>query len=366
MLFNKPNNIKGFTYISSTEPDSNDCGIGDTWFDTKNDRVMIFDGEYLWSIYDKSKIIYGLGSHYGYSSMGSTINRITFPFDSGTSNVVFTDSNYSNDLAVVTDTNQGCNSSVYGYFTNARNININRITFPFDTGNVSTKGSLPTSRTAGDDIAACNSSNYGYFCGGTNHTSDTTKHSSISRITFPFDTGNSTHVGNLSHSAVDINACNSSIYGYIYTIGSNAERNSIIDRIIFPFDSGTSIKAGTVSVIMFKTACCNSSIHGFNIGGKIFNNFISNIERITFPFDSGTGSTAHTSNLSSKKCGGGSFNSTTHGYYCGGYDGSNNYSIIERLSFPFDTSTSVHVGNLSGSSANNGGFDGVDFVTQFI
>ena len=75
--------------------------------------------------------------HYGYSMGGNdlgnytTIDRIAFPFDSGTASHV---GNLSGSRRYAV----GCNSSDYGYslggLYGGNNTSIDRITFPFDSG----------------------------------------------------------------------------------------------------------------------------------------------------------------------------------------------------------------------------------------
>jgi hypothetical protein len=71
---------------------------------------------------------------------------------------------------------------------------IERITFPFNSGTASNVGSLSTTRR---ESSACNSSIHGYICGGYDGTNYI---STIDRISFPFDSGTASNVGNLSTS----------------------------------------------------------------------------------------------------------------------------------------------------------------------
>ena len=64
-----------------------------------------------------------------------------------------------------------------------------------------------------------------------------------------------------------------------------------------------------------------------------------------------------------EKMGGGA--GTIYGYILGGDDGGSD-SSIDRITFPFDSGTSTHVGNLSYSRYYNAGCDGTDFCTLFI
>ena len=94
--------------------------------------------------------------------------------------------------------------SMGGYYLST----IDRITFPFDSGTASHVGYLSSSKGY---APACNSSNYGYVMGGYNGSAHM---STIDRITFPFDSGTASHVGNLLNAKAAGTGCNSSIYGY--------------------------------------------------------------------------------------------------------------------------------------------------------
>ncbi len=85
-------------------------------------------------------------------------------------------------------------------------------------------------------------SDYGYSFGGY----DGGSNSSIDRITFPFDSGISAHVRNMSGLRYHSAGCNSSNYGYSLG-GYDSGSHSQIDRITFPFDSGTVTHVGTLS-----------------------------------------------------------------------------------------------------------------------
>jgi len=311
---------------------------------------------------------YGTGYEYGYAMGGyngsnrlSTIDRITFPFDSGTAA-------YVGDLNNNKDISAGCNSTNYGYYMGGYDdgsnylSTIDRITFPFDSGTATHVGNLSQGKYG---MGGFNSSNYGYAAGG--HLPGLI--STIDRITFPFDSGTATYVGNLSNSRCHAGECNSSNYGYIM---GGYSYLSTIDRITFPFDSGTATHVGNLSSESNNTSYvtgCNSSNYGYaDLGHWGEHNIYSFIDRITFPFDSGTGS--YVGNLSGTRSLNGGCNSTNYGYYMGGeyYNGSDNVylSIIDRITFPFDSGTAAHVGNLSGNRDNIAGCDGTDFVTLFI
>ena len=53
-----------------------------------------------------------------------------------------------------------------------------------------------------------------------------------------------------------------------------------------------------------------------------------------------------------------------YGYSLGGYDYGNG-SLIDRITFPFDSGTASHVGNMSSTRYYVGGVDGTDFSVLF-
>ena len=205
---------------------------------------------------------------------------------------------------------------------------------------------------------------YGYAMGGV----DGSNHfSTVDRIIFPFDSGTATHVGNLSGSRCATYGCNSSNYGYCMGGWDRSNSNycfSTIDRITFPFDSGIATHVGNLSGGRSSAAGCNSSNYGYCMSGYDGSNRLSTIDRITFPFDSGTAT--YVGNLSGSRRNAAGCNSSNYGYSMGGYSGSSNLSIIDRVTFPFNSGTATHVGNLSASRRAVAGCDGTDFVTLFV
>ena len=79
---------------------------------------------------------------------------------------------------------------------------IDRIDFPFNSGTASNVGNLSISNYL---VSGCNSSNYGYCMG---------RNSSINRVLFPFDSGTSTNVGNLSYTSMMPVGIDSTDLGY--------------------------------------------------------------------------------------------------------------------------------------------------------
>jgi hypothetical protein len=304
---------------------------------------------------------YFAGGRIGSATPTSNVERITFPFDSGTASNTGT-------LTQAEYYGMGFNSSVYGYHKAYTPITttITRFTFPLDGGTLENVGNLTTSIGSS---AAFNSSSHGYFMAGYN---SITFQSSIWRFAFPFDSGTAGTVGTItSGSRNSLSGCNSSTHGFGMGGGSPNEpynfRYSTINRITFPHDSGTASTMGSLSDARANGCGCNSSDHGFMLGGGIHapsSARRSQIDRLAFPFDSGNAS--HVGNLSDAKNSTSSVNSSNHGFVSGGDNQSVVLSVIDRIVFPFASGTASHVGNLSATFTNNCGIDETDFINMFV
>lgn len=366
MGLNIPRNAKGFTYIQSADPTTtHSVENGDTWFNDSTGQQQIYHND-AWL-----NILYSAG-YYGYNIGGysvlevaylSSIERITFPFDSGTASVV-------GNMAYTTMQNisSGCNSSEYGYTLGNRFASgaatwqsyIERLTFPFSSGSASHVGNL--SKSNGYN-AQLNSSSHGYTIGG--ETQDDALISDIERITFPFDSGTATKVGVASQWYRSGAGFNSSTHGFANFGQYTSTTYSGIDRIVFPFDSGTATQVGNVTATLGRASNHNSSTHGYICGGiSVGNYYKSFVHRVTFPFNSGTASAV--GNLNNSKNVAAGTNSTGYGYVAGGQGGASYFSEIERIAFPFDSGTATTVGNLSIDCNSGIGCDETDFVGIFV
>lgn len=125
---------------------------------------------------------------------------------------------------------------------------------------------------------------------------------------------------------------------------------STIDRVTFPFDSGTASLVGNLNESKGNNAGCNSSNYGYVMGGYSTSLTLSSINRITFPFDSGTASAV--GNIANSDANGTGHNSSQHGYYVGGEVTA---SSVQRFSFPFDSGTASIVGNMATTSSMGAG-----------
>ena len=237
------------TYTQSTTPAS--PLPGETWL--KDYSLYVRDSTNTSWVLAKEISISSRG--YGYIVGGDQliIDRITYPFDSGTASAV----------AAVSATQYGqaaFNSSVYGYaaggyyfYAGVISSYVERLTFPCNSGTSISVGVLSIST---NDPVGFNSSNYGFACCGYN--SGSTCFSTISRLAFPFDSGTTTFIGFLTRSVRLLNGMNSALYGY--TIGGLiGSTSSFVERITFPFASGTASSVGILSRSTSRQACVDDT-----------------------------------------------------------------------------------------------------------
>jgi hypothetical protein len=314
---------------------------------------------------------YSSGSNYGYVCGGyssgylSTIDRFQFPFDSGTANQV---GNLSGSRYASSANNSSTHGYVCGGLSNSNHIwlsTIDRFQFPFDSGTSSYIGNLSGNKGCS---SANNCSTYGYVYGGYSFDNGSWQFSTIDRFQFPFDNGTASQAGNLNRDKYASSANNSSTHGYVCG-GSSFDSDtmfSTIDRFQFPFDSGTANQVGNLSESRGHLSANNSSTHGYVCGGESDSgdSFLSTIDCFQFPFDSGIAS--HVDDLSESRERLSANNSSIYGYVCGGTRGISVFSTIDRFQFPFNSGTTSQVGNLSESRDWPSAADGVDFVTMFM
>jgi hypothetical protein len=354
---------KNIITYNQNEAPTNNLIEGELWYNPLNNSVYkwIKNVTYPsghWINYDSK---FYTGADFGYNMGGSnasailsTIDRIMFPFDSGTALNI---GNLSTSRAPSAPV--GYNSSSYGYCAGGLNASTNvismidRITFPFNSGTSINTGTISGARY---HIGGCNSSMHGYIIGGHNLGSGIT---AIDRFTFPFDSGVSSQPMFQSGSRYASAGCNSSNYGYAMGGSNGNDHVSIVDRIIFPYDTGTATHIANLSSSKIYASGCNSSNYGYCMGSTI----IVAIDRLSFPF---AGNMTYIGNLSGVKYSGASCNSSNYGYSMGGAASSSVFlSTIDRIAFPFDSGTASNVGNLTGSRYLASGVDGTDFCTLF-
>ena len=140
------NFVKGHTYVSDVQP------VGalesETWWSPSLRKAQIYNGLGWVDLNFVTGLYNGTGSNYGYNMGGgdnggylSKVDRITFPFDSGTASIV-------GNLSANKGYSAGCNSSNYGYNMGGGGYlsKVDRLTFPFDSGTASIVGNLSTSK----------------------------------------------------------------------------------------------------------------------------------------------------------------------------------------------------------------------------
>ena len=185
--------IKSIIRFYQSEEPSNPK-YSDIWYNPYIDMSFIWTGDEWLRVRGER---WGPGSDYGYSLGGANpdrtyIQRILFPFNSGTASQVGTLISTENYFrAGCNSSNHGFSFSMQGYF----GTQIHRISFPFDSGVSSNVGNISYSVRL---IASCNCSTYGYSMGG-EMTGDAFM-TNIDRIAFPHDSGAASHTGNLSSS----------------------------------------------------------------------------------------------------------------------------------------------------------------------
>ena len=250
----------------------------------------------------------------------------------------------------------------YGYIiggkqtdhTNDPISSIDRLLFPFDSGTSKLLGNLSQTQCA---MSACNSSSSAYiFGGGVLLASTPQLNSSIERFIFPFDSGTATHTGNLTGSKGLTSAFNSSTHGYICGGINDVSDMSLVERILFPFEGSASIVGNVESSVNY-SGSCNNSTNAYILCGYRSND---RIQGLTFPFDSG--SMTHIGNVYSKRCYSSGCNSTDYGYVMGGYsETATLMTSIERIDFPWSGGVASLVGNLAISSRYSSGFNSTDY-----
>jgi len=221
----------------------------------------------------------------------STIDRFQFPFNSGTASQV---GSLSGGKGKGCSSANNCSTQGYVYggysFDNGgwQFSTIDRLQFPFDSGTASQVGNLNRDEYAS---SANNSSTYGYVCGGSSF--DIDGFSTIDRFQFPFNSGTASHVGNLSGDRGYLSANNSSTQGYVCggsSFDSDNQFFSTIDRFQFPFNSGIASHVDDLSESRERLSANNSSAYGYVCGGNRGISVFSTIDRFQFSFNSGAAS----------------------------------------------------------------------------
>jgi hypothetical protein len=135
----------------------------------------------------------------------------------------------------------------------------------------------------------------------------------------------------------------------LYLLGGidpSAGSTTTIERI--SIDGITSFVSGFLNEgVQYSCAGCNSSINGYMFGGVALGVYTTKIYRMNFSIPS---QNSISGNLANTTATGSSFNSSLHGFVCGGLTAGGNFptSIINRILFNIDV-TANNVGNLTKS-----------------
>jgi hypothetical protein len=337
----------------------------DTWFNPTDGYTRIYNGlSWKYLIGPNGSTTIGEGFSFGgVTAAGvktSNIDKVAFPFDSGTANS-------TGNMTQSNTTPSGVNSSLYGYLYIADNgtlatTSIDKLTFASQGNSYTNVGCLAIGRIY---TKAFNSSTAGYNCGGANYVG--TAISSVDKLIFSTDSTNSAIVANIAGSRGRFTSpCNCSLYGFIggNTAGGGALDASIIDKMTFSADTSMTATGQLAYVRGQGTSGLNSSIHGY-FGGYI-SGYITLLDRIAFPWAGGTASAVGGITNNPYACGG--CGSTTYGYVCGGVTSTVSVaaSHVNRFGFPFDSGSASMIGYISAGKNSNEAIDSTDFIKQFI
>jgi len=361
MGLNYPEKSTSCTFKQATQPSILESTLGDTWYDTTNQILYIFNG-ISWK-----KFIGNYGScsiNYGcvFGGLTGTVitNKIeTYQFDlDGRKNLQKT-------LLYPSYRGSACNSSKESYLFNGMATidglaynRITRINYNFEASIEDYVANRPGISPGISFGSSFNSSLHGFCCGGQVHSS-TTLYSFIHRIGFSNPSGENAIVGNLSMTKYQGAGLNSSTHGYdCGGSTSGGTHLKYINRVGFPFDSGTATNVGQ-SVNALFSGGYNSSLHGF------MNSIQSYIEKITFPHNAGTFTTTRGCQTSRMFYAG--MKSSINGYALGGLIvGTTQTSSVEKIIFPFNSGTSNYEMSLSENKDETMGSDITDFNHQFV
>jgi hypothetical protein len=218
----------------------------------------------------------------------STVNRIDFSNDSGTTPV-------RGLLSSARRTVSATGNSNYGWFGGGLNpaspasvTTVDRIDFSNDSSTASPRGPLTLARTG---PAATGNSNYGWFGGG--QTPTFTAFSTVDRIDFSNDGVTASPRGPLSSNRTGVVATGNSNYGWFGGGSGSFPSPSVatVDRIDFSNDSSTASPRGPLSLARNSSAATGNSNYGWFGGGVIPTPAtFSTVDRIDFANDSSTAS----------------------------------------------------------------------------
>ena len=226
---------------------------------------------------------------------------------------------------------------------------VERINFSNDTGTSNVRGSLSSARI--NKPTAAGNSNYGWFGGGYTASPGS---STVDRIDFSNDSATASVRGPLTSYKRYPTSTGNFNYGWFgggILTSPVAITYSAVDRIDFSNDSGTALARGSLSLARYSSTATGNSNYGWFAGGRNVSLApVSTVDRIDFSNDSTTASSR--SPLSLIKFGISATGNSNYGWFGGGYTSTaptTTYSIIDRIDFSNDSVTASSRGPLSSS-----------------
>jgi hypothetical protein len=191
---------------------------------------------------------------------------------------------------------------------------------------------------------------YGYFGGGQPGLT-----SRVDRIDYSNDTQTASVRGPLSLAKSNLAASGNSNFGYFG--GGSPGPVSTVDRIDYSNDSATVSVRGPLSLSRRQLAATGNSNFGYFGGGRDVSSpyqTFSTIDRINYSNDLSQASVRSTLSITRGYCTGNG--NSNFGYFAGGRTsiGPIYYSIIDRINYSNDTSTTSSRGNLTASKDSLG------------
>ena len=172
----------------------------------------------------------------------STVQRITYATDTATASQrgpLYQSTGLGQfGLAATTD------KTTYGWYAGGfapAFSTVNRITYATDTGTSSVRGPLSAARYY---LAGTGNSNYGYYAGGYPLTT------SFQRITYATDTNTASVRGTLTYSSTALSATGNDTYGYFAGGYVPTPLFSQVDRITFATDTTTASSRGALATYL--------------------------------------------------------------------------------------------------------------------
>ena len=216
---------------------------------------------------------------------------------------------------------------------------VDRITFATDTATATVRGPLSS---AAYRFAGTGTLTYGWVGGGAFGT-DNTGHSTVQRITYTTDTATASVRGPLSYSALNLAATGTDTYGwfgggYQPTPPTGPVSFSTVSRITYATDTATATSRGPLSSNLYGSAAStDSTTYGWFGGGYTG----STVTRITYANDTVTSTAKGPLSVGRSRLA--ATGTSIYGWFGGG----NALSTVDRIDYANDTATASVRGPLS-------------------